>query len=104
MGVIKSVILDEYNRNKRMQDTYNQEIALLPRGSITRKHIKGHDYFYLMYRQDGKVVNKYLSSKNNDVELLRKQIARRKQLENLLRSLKKEQLDMERFLRGNKNG
>lgn len=100
MGVIKSVILDEYDRNKRMQQTYEQELATLPRGSITRKRINGRDYYYWMYRKNGKVFNQYISKKNNNIDDLLKQVERRRQLEKLVRSLKKEQSEMERYLKG----
>ena len=100
MGVIKSVILDEYDRNKRMQQAYEQEIAKLPRGSITQKKINGRDYYYWMYRENGKVVNKYISKKRNNINDLLKQVQRRRELEKLVRSLKREQSEMERYLRG----
>ena len=71
----------------------------MPRGSITRKRINGRDYYYWMYRKDGKVVNKYISSKDNNIDDLLKQVQRRRQLQKLVRSLKKEQMEMERYLR-----
>ena len=100
MGVIKSVILDEYDRNKRMQQAYEQEIAKLPRGSITHKKINSRDYYYWMYRENGKVVNKYISDKSNNINDLLKQVQRRRELEKLVRSLKREQSEMERYLKG----
>lgn len=100
MGVIKSVILDEYDRNKRMQQAYEQEIAKLPRGSITQKKINGRVYYYWMYRENGKVVNKYISEKRNNISELVNQVKRRRELEKLVRSLKREQSEMERYLRG----
>ena len=100
MSVIKSVILDEYDRNKRMQQAYEQELASLPRGSITQKKINGRVYYYWMYRENGKVINKYISDKNSRISELLKQVQRRRELEKLVRSLKKEQSEMERYLRG----
>lgn len=100
MSIIKSVIKDEYERNIRMQKAYSNEIELLPRGSVTNKIIKGHTYHYLMYRQDGKVINKYLSPSKFDIELLKEKIERRRQLEKIVRNLKKEQREMEKYLKG----
>lgn len=99
MSIIKSVILDEYDRNKRMQQTYKNELANFPRGSITRKNIKGRDYYYWMYRENGKVINKYISGKSKNVDELMSQVEKRKQVEQLLRNLKAEQLEMEKYLR-----
>lgn len=104
MSIIKSVILDEYDRNKRMQQTYKMELANFPRGSITRKNIKGRDYYYWMYRENGKVVNKYISGKSNNMDELMRQVEKRKQVELLIRNLKIEQLEMERYLRGAAHG
>ncbi len=104
MGVIKSVILDEYDRNRRMQQVYEQERAKLPHGAITRKKIKGHEYYYWMYRENGIVVNKYISSKDHDIDSLLKKVEKRKQLDQLIRKLKKEQLEMERYLKVTSDG
>lgn len=104
MSIIKSVILDEYDRNKRMQQTYIQELANFPRGSITRKCIRGRYYYYWMYRENGKVINKYISGKSNKIDELQSQVEKRKQVEQLIRNLKAEQLEMERYLRGTEHG
>ena len=99
MGVIKSVILDEYDRNKRMQQAYEHELEALPRASITQKKINGHVYYYWMYRENGKVVNKYISAKNNRINDLLEQVQRRRELKRLIRNLRQEQSEMERYLR-----
>ena len=104
MTIIESVIHDEYDRNLRMQEAYRQEIAQLPRGSITRKVVNGKTYHYWMYREAGKVVNKYISSKDNDIDDLIRQVQKRRQLESLVRKLKKEQREMERYMKVSGNG
>lgn len=104
MTIIESVIRDEYDRNLRMQEAYRQEIKKLPRGSITRKVINGKTYHYWMYRDGRNVVNKYISRKDNDIDELTGQVEKRRQLEGLMRNLKKEQREMERFMKVSGNG
>jgi len=104
MTIIESVIRDEYDRNLRMQEAYCQEIAKLPRGSVTRKVINGKTYYYLMYREAGKVENKYLSKKDNDIDDLVKQVQKRRELESLIKKLRKEQKEMEKYLKVSGHG
>lgn len=104
MSVINSVIAEEYERNKRMQAAYQEELEKLPRGSITTKRIHGHDYSYLVFRQGDKVINKYITRKDGALEILQMQLEKRKKIELTLRRLKKEQMEIERYLRIHKNG
>lgn len=100
MSVIQSVIAEEYERNQRMQKAYQEELLNFPRGSISKKSIKNHDYYYWVYRENGKVINKYISPKKNDIEFLIKQIAKRQHIQQLIVKLKKEQIEMQRYMRG----
>ena len=100
MSVIQSVIAEEYERNQRMQKTYQEELLNFPRGSIGKKKVKNHDYFYWVYRENGKVINKYISAKKNDIEFLIEQIKKRQHIQQLIVKLKKEQTEMQRYMRG----
>jgi len=104
MGIIRSVILDEYDRNLRMQQAYLRELEQLPKGSISPKMINGRVYYYWMYREDGKVFNKYISAKDNDIKSLKELVQKRRHLEKLIKNLKREMADMERYLKVSKNG
>lgn len=64
-----------------------REIGQLPAGSIARKHINGREYFYHRISRNGKRTESYLDF--GKVELLRKDIERRKELEKELRDLRK---------------
>ncbi len=55
MGVIKSVLREELSNSLRMKKGYDRELSKLPKGSLVRKKIKGHDYYYLLLRKNGKV-------------------------------------------------
>ena len=64
-----------------------REISLLPAGSITKKNIRGNDYYYHRINQNGKRIEKYVSLE--EVESLAAQIKKRKELEKQLKALKK---------------
>ena len=55
MGPIKSVLKEELSNSLRMKRGYERELAKLPKGSLVKKKIKGHDYHYLLVREGGKV-------------------------------------------------
>ena len=64
-----------------------RQIALLPVGSITKKKIKGRDYYYHRVNINGKRVEEYVSPEN--LEELTSEIEKRKKLEKKLKELKK---------------
>jgi hypothetical protein len=55
MRIIKSVLKEELANSMAMKKSYERELAKLPKGSLVRKTIKGHDYYYLQVREKGKV-------------------------------------------------
>lgn len=59
MGVIKGVLREELENSLRMKKGYERELAKLPKGSLVKKRIKGHEYYYLLLREGGKVKLKY---------------------------------------------
>lgn len=63
-----------------------REIAMLPEGSITKKKIKGKEYYYHRITRDGKRVENYIGFE--DVSALKEKIDERKALEKELKKLK----------------
>jgi len=55
MKVIKSVLKEELANSLAMKKNYERELAKLPKGSLVKKTIKGHEYYYLQVREKGKV-------------------------------------------------
>jgi len=55
MGVIKGVLREELENSLQMKKDYERELAKLPKGSLVKKVIKGHEYYYLLLRDAGKV-------------------------------------------------
>ena len=55
MGVIKGALKEELNNSLQMKRSFERELAKLPKGSLIKKKIKGHEYYYLLLRQKEKI-------------------------------------------------
>jgi len=55
MGVIKGVLKEELENSLRMKSDYERELSKLPKGSLVKKKVKGHEYYYILLREKGKV-------------------------------------------------
>jgi tRNA(Ser,Leu) C12 N-acetylase TAN1 len=55
MKVLKGVLKEELANSLQMLRSYNRELAGLPKGSLVKKKIKGHQYYYLVTRTHGRV-------------------------------------------------
>jgi hypothetical protein len=55
MKAITGVLREELANSLAMQKSYERELAALPKGSLVKKTIKGHQYYYLQVREKGKV-------------------------------------------------
>jgi hypothetical protein len=94
---IKGVLREELDNSARMQARYEQELSKLPKGSLVKRRIRGHDYYYLVYREDGKVRSVY-RGRPDAKEIARYRTARdhRAKYRKLLSKVKRQV----RFLRG----
>ena len=77
---------DQMDIVKRILELEN-EIALLPQGSINIKKIKGREQPYLQWTENGKSKSKYI--KKHEREQILAGVERRKQLQDELRELKR---------------
>lgn len=66
---IKNVLREELENSLRMKERYEEELAKLPPGSISKRNIKGNEYYYLVYREAGKFKSIYKSKSISDEEL-----------------------------------
>lgn len=55
MGVIKGVLKEELKNSLQMKKDYERELEKLPKGSLVRKKIKGRIYYYLIFRDKGRI-------------------------------------------------
>jgi hypothetical protein len=86
MGITEGVLHMQQENLINSIAELEREIAVLPEGSITKKNIKGKDYYYHRVNRNGKRVENYI--KFEEVSELQSQIARRKDLEKQLKKLK----------------
>ena len=59
MKIIKSVLEEELQNSLRQETAYIDALGKLPVGALVKKEIKGHTYYYVMFRENGKVTFKY---------------------------------------------
>ena len=96
--VIKSILREELENSLRMQKRYEQELAKLPQGSLVKRVIKGHEYYYLVYRENGKVKSVYRGKSPSKKELQEYQEA--KELRSKYRKALSQVKKQIRYLRG----
>ncbi len=95
--IIRAVFLDELERHKRMIQRYEEECKSLPKGSVFKRKIGNQEYFYLNYREGQKVISRFLGKSGSvDLSELQQKLGRRKELNSLLKKMKKELKELER--------
>lgn len=99
---IKSVLREELENSERMKVRYEEDLAVLPLGSLVKRVIKGSEFYYLVYREDGKVRTEY-RGKSNPREIARYNEAKQKraQYRRQLSKVKKQIRFLKGALRGN---
>ena len=91
------VISREEARNENMLTEYTKVLETLPRGKITPKTINGKTYYYLYYRDGKKVVSKYIGKDEESLIAVREQLARRSQIEEIIKKLKEEKAQIKKL-------
>lgn len=101
MGPIKGVLKEELYNSLRMKKGYERELAKLPKGSLVKKKIKGHSYYYLISRENKKIRFVY-KGKISGVEMNKyKEIKdSRARYRKLLSQVNKQVLFLRKSLRG----
>ena len=90
MSMLMTMIARERNRNENMIIEYTKELETLPKGKITPKTVNGKTYYYLYYRDGKKVVSKYIGKDEESLMTIREGLARRSQVEEIIKKLKEE--------------
>ena len=91
------VISREEARNEKMLTEYTKVLETLPRGKIPPKTINGKTYYYLYYRDGKKVVSKYIGKDEESLIAVREQLARRSQIEEIIKKLKEEKAQIKKL-------
>lgn len=98
-NLVREMLEEELDRNRRAQAAYTAERDSLPRGSVSVKKRGTKRYCYLKFRDGKKTVTDYVGIADVVEDNLRAQIEKRKSVESMLRQLKSEQRYIERALR-----
>jgi hypothetical protein len=98
-GVLEGVLLEERERNIRMQESQNVRLLELPKGKIVKKSYDSREYYYLMFREKEKVRTKYLGKDIDLIEQVQKQLDERKYVKDVLKRLKDELKMINRVIR-----
>lgn len=101
MKVIKSLLKEELANSLAMKNNYERELAKLPKGSLVRKKVKGHEYYYLVFREKGEVKQVYKGRPDKN-EIKKYQYAReyRAKYRKLISELNKQIKFLRKTLRG----
>jgi len=81
-----------------MLEKYQEELASIPKGTISEKKVRQSTYFYLKYREGKKVISRYIPQK--DVQKVREQVEKRRHVERMIQSLREERAIAEQALEG----
>jgi hypothetical protein len=90
MSYFITTTMREMKKMSVLRDAYEKQLEELPRGSLQIKKRKDKQYYYLAYRDNDKVVSQYAGNNEKTISYLKEQLERRKGIERLLRSIKKE--------------
>lgn len=101
MGVIKGVLKEELKNSLGMKRGYESAIKKLPKGAIVSKVVRGHKYYYLVSKKNGKLIYKYKGKISND-EVKKYEDAKKQRAKytKLLNQIKKQIKFLRRSLRG----
>ena len=99
---IKEILREELENSLQMLKRYEEELSLLPKGSLSKRKIKGNEYYYLVYRDNGKFKSEYKGKEISDKELEKYRLVKesRAKYRNLISQLKKQIRYLEGVLRG----
>lgn len=78
MRVLKGILQESLDYYQRLERDLRRRLIKLPNGSVKRRRIQGHDYYYLQQRQGRRVIHRYLG--RQAPAALAADIARRRRL------------------------
>ena len=58
MKMILDLLIAESQKNLLLQRELKNKISVLPKGTVKERRVKDKTYYYLAYREKGKVINK----------------------------------------------
>ena len=90
MKMILDLLVAESQKNLLLQRELKNKINVLPKGTVKERRVKDKTYYYLAYRENEKVVNKYIGDDSVEAEKLSKFVEERKAYEKQLKELQQD--------------
>jgi len=100
MSILHDVLQEEWDRVRQLAAIYQEELALLPKGSLTYKMIRGKAQPYLQWREGDKIKSRYV--KRAELADLEKSLERRKELQKAIKRMEADQKSLEKVLKPEK--
>ena len=98
MSLIVRTVQKEKQRIDHMLDAYLKQLNDLPKGTVAEKKNGSNIYYYLKYRDGGKVVSEYLGKNKDKVSRILALIDKRRHVEAMIKHLREEQALASRLL------
>lgn len=100
MKILNDILHEEKERLLELKKAYESKIQKFPKGSLIKKNIKGHNYYYLNYRSDKRQIFKYIGKlSEKEVKDLLAKIEERKKFQKFLRQVKKDIKEIEKKIK-----
>ena len=64
--MILDLLITESKKNLQLQKELKNKINELPKGTVKERRVKDKTYYYLAYRDYGKVINKYIGDEQQE--------------------------------------
>ena len=98
---IKGILREELENSLEIKKDYERALAELPKGCLVQKIIKGHPYYYLAFRENGKVRSVYKGKlSDNEVREFKQSSEYRAKYRKHLSGVKKQIQFLRKVLRG----
>ena len=93
---IREILEEELQNSLRLENEYSRQLDRLPKGSLSVRVRNGHAYFYVVYRENGKVRLDYIGKE--PPEELKQKYAKAKAKRAELRALRSKVRQQIRFI------
>ncbi|HEY4662648.1 MAG TPA: hypothetical protein VIH07_03100 [Candidatus Humimicrobiaceae bacterium] len=103
MEVLNGILKEELRRLINLKKNYENKLKKYLKGSLIKKRIKGHIYYYLNYRDNKKNIFKYLGKLDKDeISKLEDTIQERRKIQKLYSQVKRNIIKLEKISREKK--
>ena len=101
MDIMKDIAKEELENSMRVRESYEKALYKIPKGSLSRKRINGREYYYLSYKESGRVKSRYLGKlSEREVKRYKELARRRREYKRLIRLAGKQIVFYRKVLNG----